>query len=229
MAGKLPAAFDYSGEIAVQTGSVGPDDVQAWAGHGVVGKTFSDAPATRDRSANTTTHPATRIGTDGTRGTFDQLYPTGHDKLGLSDQVGWRNIHHARAGVEIKPSREVARRRQLSLVVAGQRDRRALQRRRRARRALGRRHRRPLRRPGDRRPGRRTPIRRSCRSAAATPICFPASSSRTRHRATPTASVRDGHLRVPRRKAGHRREQAPMSVITTQVSAGTPAVRSPPA
>jgi hypothetical protein len=39
--------------------------------------------------------------TDGIRGTFDQLYPTGHDKLGLADQVGWKNIHHLRTGVEI--------------------------------------------------------------------------------------------------------------------------------
>jgi hypothetical protein len=42
--------------------------------------------------------------TDGRRGTFDQLYPTGHDKLGLSDQVGWRNINHARAGLDLKPA-----------------------------------------------------------------------------------------------------------------------------
>jgi hypothetical protein len=41
--------------------------------------------------------------TDGTRQTFDQLYPTGHDKLGLSDQVGWRNVHHIREGFEFTP------------------------------------------------------------------------------------------------------------------------------
>ena len=40
---------------------------------------------------------------DGVRGTFDQLYPTGHDKLGLADQVGWRNVHHLRAGFDITP------------------------------------------------------------------------------------------------------------------------------
>ena len=40
---------------------------------------------------------------DGTRGTFDQLYPTPHDKYGLADQIGWKNIHHARAGFEITP------------------------------------------------------------------------------------------------------------------------------
>jgi len=40
---------------------------------------------------------------DGKRGTFDQLYPTAHDKYGLADQVGWKNTHHLRAGVELKP------------------------------------------------------------------------------------------------------------------------------
>jgi hypothetical protein len=40
---------------------------------------------------------------DGLRGTFDQLYPTGHDKLGLADQVGWKNVEHLRSGIELKP------------------------------------------------------------------------------------------------------------------------------
>jgi hypothetical protein len=40
---------------------------------------------------------------DGIRGTFDQLYPTAHDKYGLADQVGWKNIHHVRTGFELRP------------------------------------------------------------------------------------------------------------------------------
>jgi hypothetical protein len=42
--------------------------------------------------------------TDGHRGTFDQLYPTGHDKYGLADQVGRKNIRNARGGVDLKPT-----------------------------------------------------------------------------------------------------------------------------
>ncbi len=34
---------------------------------------------------------------------FITLYPTPHDKYGLADQVGWRNIHHLRYGLEVKP------------------------------------------------------------------------------------------------------------------------------
>jgi hypothetical protein len=52
-------------------------------------------------TSDTTSRPATSA-TDG-RATFDQLYPTGHDKLGLADQVGWRNVHHLREGFEFSP------------------------------------------------------------------------------------------------------------------------------
>jgi hypothetical protein len=40
---------------------------------------------------------------DGRRQTFDQLYATAHDKYGLTDQVGWRNLHDVRVGWEAKP------------------------------------------------------------------------------------------------------------------------------
>ena len=40
-----------------------------------------------------------------TRGAFDNLYPTPHDKYGLADQVGWRNLHHLREGVELLPAK----------------------------------------------------------------------------------------------------------------------------
>lgn len=104
MAGKLPAAFDYSTETAVQSGSLGPDDVKAWASHWLVGKRLAGVPGVPRffGEYNYASGDANR--TDGTRGTFDQLYPTGHDKYGLADQVGWKNIHHARVGLELKPS-----------------------------------------------------------------------------------------------------------------------------
>ena len=104
MAGKLPAALDYSGELAVQTGSAGPDEVRAWAGHSLIGKTLNGAPGHPRVFGEYNYASGDADRTDGTRGTFDQLYPTGHDKLGLADQVGWKNIHDARAGVEIKPA-----------------------------------------------------------------------------------------------------------------------------
>lgn len=100
LAGRFTPALDYGVEMAVQRGSLGDDEVRAWAGHWqlraevpgsarlrVLGE-YNYASGDRD--------PA-----DGRRGTFDQLYPTPHDKYGLADQVGWKNIHHVRAGLEI--------------------------------------------------------------------------------------------------------------------------------
>lgn len=52
--------------------------------------------------------PEIRIPSDGKRQTFDQLYPTGHDKYGLADQVAWKNVHVLRAGIELKPSPKVS-------------------------------------------------------------------------------------------------------------------------
>jgi alginate export protein len=102
VAGKLPARLDYSVEMALQRGSLAADSVDAWAGHWQVRESLQGAGAVKLISeynfASGDDNP-----TDGTRHTFDQLYPTGHDKLGLADQVGWRNIHHLREGFEFTP------------------------------------------------------------------------------------------------------------------------------
>ena len=100
--GKLPAGFDYGTEVAGQTGSLGPDDVSAWAGHWILGYTLPKVKYTPRLLAEYNFASGDSNPTDGHRQTFDQLYPTGHDKLGLADQVGWKNIHDLRTGVELK-------------------------------------------------------------------------------------------------------------------------------
>ena len=102
VAGKLPARLDYSVEMALQRGSLADDTVHAWAGHWQMRESLPGAGSIKLISeynvASGDDNP-----TDGTRTTFDQLYPTGHDKLGLADQVGWRNVRHLREGVEFTP------------------------------------------------------------------------------------------------------------------------------
>jgi hypothetical protein len=102
-AGTLPAAFEYGVETAFQIGSLGADSVGAWAGHYQI-KTPAGPRAVRFVSeynyASGDSSPA-----DGKRGAFDNLYPTPHDKYGLADQVGWRNIHHLRQGIELTPAK----------------------------------------------------------------------------------------------------------------------------
>ena len=104
MAGKMPAGLDYGIEMVMQRGSLGTDDVEAWAGHWQLRESLPGKGAVRlvgeYNFASGDANPA-----DGVRGTFDQLYPTPHDKYGLADQIGWKNIHHVRAGLELTPFR----------------------------------------------------------------------------------------------------------------------------
>jgi hypothetical protein len=104
LAGRLPARLDYGIEMALQRGSLGAEDVNAWAGHWQLRESLPGPGAVKLTGeynfASGDDDPA-----DGVRGTFDQLYPTPHDKTGLADQIGWKNIHHSRAGVELTPFR----------------------------------------------------------------------------------------------------------------------------
>lgn len=102
VAGRLPGRLDYGVEMALQRGSLGADDISAWAGHWQMRESLPGRLGARligeYNFASGDGSP-----TDGVRGTFDQLYPTPHDKYGLADQIGWKNVHHARAGLEILP------------------------------------------------------------------------------------------------------------------------------
>jgi len=104
LVGRLPARLDYGVEMAIQRGSLGAEEVKAWAGHWQLRESLPGRGAVRLTGeynfASGDKDPA-----DGVRGTFDQLYPTPHDKTGLADQIAWKNIHHARAGFEVTPLR----------------------------------------------------------------------------------------------------------------------------
>jgi hypothetical protein len=96
--GQLPGGTEYGFEGVRQSGSLATDTISAWATH-LQARTAPFASVRFTGEYNYATGD-TDAG-DGVRGTFDQLYPTPHDKYGLADQVGWRNIHHLRAGAEI--------------------------------------------------------------------------------------------------------------------------------
>ena len=106
--GKLPANWDYGIEAAKQNGSLGTDSIDAWAGHWVLGYTAASAKLHPRWSVEYNYASGDHNSTDGKKGTFDQLYATAHDKYGLADQVGWKNIRNARAGIELKPTKKWA-------------------------------------------------------------------------------------------------------------------------
>jgi hypothetical protein len=108
MVGKLSARTDYNLEAAIQRGSLGTDTISASAAHAVIGRTIPMGSKTYRAFGEYNFASGDETPGDGDRGTFDQLYPTGHDKYGLADQVGWKNIHHLRTGVEARPHAKLA-------------------------------------------------------------------------------------------------------------------------
>ena len=96
-------AFDYNTSIVIERGGVVTDRVDAWAGHWLLGYSFPKMPASPRLVAEYNYATGDGNPHDGRVNTFQLLYPTAHDRHGLSDQVGWRNIHHLRGTVEMKP------------------------------------------------------------------------------------------------------------------------------
>lgn len=100
--GKVRSLLEYDVEMDKQTGSLGPDSISSWAGHWNVAKPFDvrlqPRPFVEANYASGTHDPSSR-----TWSTFDQIYPSSHDKLGFADQVGWKNIEQVRTGVAESP------------------------------------------------------------------------------------------------------------------------------
>jgi hypothetical protein len=104
--GTFPPDFDYDAEFDGQTGSLGSSSIGAWAGYAGVGKTFPNIAAAprvflEGNYASGTKNPAGRDWN-----TFDQLYPSNHDKFGFADEVGRRNLVQFRVGVEESPTKK---------------------------------------------------------------------------------------------------------------------------
>ena len=98
--GKLPSNFDYDVQMASQNGKLGDESIRAWAGHWLLGFTLATAPLTPRVFGEYNEASGDENPTDNKKGTFDQLYPTGHDKYGLTDLVGWQNMKHVRGGLD---------------------------------------------------------------------------------------------------------------------------------
>jgi Alginate export len=103
--GKLRSGVDYDAQLASQRGSLGDESISAWAGHWVLGYTTAGVVLTPRIFAEYNQASGDANPTDNRKTTFDQLYPTGHEKYGLADLVGWQNMKHARAGIDVSLSK----------------------------------------------------------------------------------------------------------------------------
>lgn len=109
-AGKLPLGFDYTSEIARETGSWASDAIGAWMGHWVVGETLPDARHVPRFFFEYNRASGDAASKDGKHGTFDPLFPSIHDKYGPTDLFGCSNIVYLRPGFQytLRPGLRVA-------------------------------------------------------------------------------------------------------------------------
>jgi hypothetical protein len=97
--------FEYSTEFVMERGNDGPNDIDAWGTTDGIAYRF-DSLVMKPRLFYQFDYASgDKNPTDGVHGTFDTMYPTAHDRFGITDQFGWQNIIADRAGVTIEPRR----------------------------------------------------------------------------------------------------------------------------
>ncbi|MEP6716025.1 MAG: alginate export family protein [Terriglobia bacterium] len=93
--GLLGTDLDYTYEAVLERGNVGTSELKAW------GQTFGAGY----RFQKLWAHPRAFAQYDYASPAFDTMYPTAHDRFGISDQFGWQNIVAGRAGLTLEPRR----------------------------------------------------------------------------------------------------------------------------
>ena len=96
-AGKSSSGLDYSAEIAGQTDSWAGDRIGAWMGHWVAGYTVIEARHKPRIWIEYNRASGDQGSKDGRHGSFSVLFPSTHDKYGLTDLFCSSNIVHLRS------------------------------------------------------------------------------------------------------------------------------------
>ena len=96
--GQFKSGFDYSVEGVLENGRQGMEPIRAWAGTGGIAYQRAEWWAqprffTQLDYASGDNNPAS-----GSHRTFDSIYPTTHDRFGITDMLGWQNIQAERGG-----------------------------------------------------------------------------------------------------------------------------------
>ncbi len=102
-------ALDYSAEVILETGKVGSQSIRASAAQAGAAYQFFDVVAkprvfAQYDYATGNSNPAQNA----THTTFDTIYPTAHDRFGITDLFGWQNIESVRAGATVEPHRRLS-------------------------------------------------------------------------------------------------------------------------
>ncbi|HEY2380065.1 MAG TPA: alginate export family protein [Terriglobia bacterium] len=101
--GKAKGMLDYSAEAIAERGSDGPNAIHAWASTIGVAYRFESLRGQPRLFTQYDFAAGDSHSTDGIHGTFDTMYPTAHDRFGITDQFGWQNISASRGGITVEP------------------------------------------------------------------------------------------------------------------------------
>jgi hypothetical protein len=101
-------ALDYSGEVILETGKVGSQSIRASAAQAGAAYQFLHVAAkprvfAQYDYATGNSNPKQNA----SHTTFDTIYPTAHDRFGITDLFGWQNIESVRAGATVEPHRRL--------------------------------------------------------------------------------------------------------------------------
>ena len=97
--------FDYSIEGIREGGTDGTNNIAAWGTTDGLAYRFSTMYWKPRVFSQYDYASGQKNPKGGTHSTFDTMYPTAHDRFGISDQFGWQNIKAIRAGITIEPHR----------------------------------------------------------------------------------------------------------------------------
>ncbi len=102
--------WDYSMEVAAEKGEVFQSnldsrrfDLSAWALHVAGGYTVRDLPWQPRIGLEYDYGSGDHDPTDNESESFQNLYPSNHEKYGFMDEFSWRNLHDARFQLNVKP------------------------------------------------------------------------------------------------------------------------------
>jgi hypothetical protein len=101
-------ALDYGGEVIYEGGTVGAQNINAWAWQAGAGYQFLKVASkprvfTQYDFASGNSNPKQNA----SHSTFDTIYPTAHDRFGITDLFGWQNIEQVRLGATVEPHRRL--------------------------------------------------------------------------------------------------------------------------
>jgi hypothetical protein len=97
------SGWEYAAEMAVQSGDLKNQELSAFAGHWDIGYNWLHVPWKPRLALEYSFATGDSDSTDGSVGTFQNLFPTNHLYYGYMDLFAWQNIHNPALHFSVQP------------------------------------------------------------------------------------------------------------------------------